>query len=236
MEFEEYFSFEAIVGDLIRWRVKGKGTVDANGRRDVEKVLPPRRAWCRAGAKAREGVDPEAVRKQAVWRTVRRECGRQGGKRSAMRWAQNLMQLVGEVRRAVNQAGDCLVIRFGALCAEVLSLIDSRDGDLCVESFDPRIVRWFRFNAPDLLRGQLIDRTRNPDVSPAINFMACHGLLNFLSRPHFIAHSLEKKSLSVRLAEALGAMRICWSVRNRRREGRNDAVIFERFHPPTRYL
>ena len=126
--------------------------------------------------------------------------------------------------------------RFGALCAEVLSLIDSRDGDLCVESFDPRIVRWFRFNAPDLLRGQLIDRTRNPDVSPAINFMACHGLLNFLSRPHFIAHSLEKKSLSVRLAEALGAMRICWSVRNRRREGRNDAVIFERFHPPTRYL
>ena len=101
MEFEEYFSFEAIVGDLIRWRVKGKGAVDENGRRDVEKVLPPRRAWSRAGAKAREGVDPEAVRKQAVWRTVRRECGRQGGKRSAMRWAQNLMRLVDEVRRAV---------------------------------------------------------------------------------------------------------------------------------------
>ena len=126
--------------------------------------------------------------------------------------------------------------RFGALCAEVLSVVDSHDGDLCVESFDPRIVRWFRFNAPDLLRGQLIDRTRNPAVSPVINWMASRGLLNFLGRPHFIAHSLEKKSLSVRLAEALGAMRICWSVRNRRREDQNDAVIFERFHPPTRYL
>ena len=70
--FEEYFSFEAIVGDLIRWRVKGKGTVDENGRRDVEKVLPPRRVWSRAGAKERKGVDPEDVRKQAIWRTVRR--------------------------------------------------------------------------------------------------------------------------------------------------------------------
>lgn len=101
MEFEEYFSFEAIVGDLVRWRVKGKGTVDENGRRDVERVLPPRRAWSRVGAKAREGIDPEAVRKQAIWRTVRRKCGGQGEKRSAMRWAQNLVQLVHEVQGAV---------------------------------------------------------------------------------------------------------------------------------------
>ena len=38
MKFEEYFSFEAIVGDLIRWRVNGKGTRDENGRRE-------RRQW-----------------------------------------------------------------------------------------------------------------------------------------------------------------------------------------------
>ena len=61
MTFEEYFSFEAIVGDLIRWRVKGEGAFDENGRRDVEKVLPPRKAWSRAGAKERDGVDPEVV-------------------------------------------------------------------------------------------------------------------------------------------------------------------------------
>ena len=75
MKFEEYFSFEAIVGDLIRWRVNGKGTPDENGRRDVEKVLPARKAWCRAGVKERKGVAPEVVRRQAIWRTVRRMCG-----------------------------------------------------------------------------------------------------------------------------------------------------------------
>ena len=74
MKFEDYFSFEAIVVDLIRWRVKGKGCPDENGRRDVEKVLPARKAWSRAGAKERKGVAPEEVRRQAIWRTVKRAC------------------------------------------------------------------------------------------------------------------------------------------------------------------
>ena len=126
--------------------------------------------------------------------------------------------------------------RIGALCSRALSVIDSHQGELCVESFDPRVVRWFRFNAPDLLRGQLIDRTPNPAHSPVINWMAERGLLNFLGRPHFIAHSLAAKSLPVRLAEALGAMRVCWTARDRRRENGSDAVIFERFRPPVRYL
>ncbi len=126
--------------------------------------------------------------------------------------------------------------RIPALCSRVLSIMDEHEGQMCVESFDPRVVRWFRFNAPDLLRGQLIDRTDNPAVSPAVNRMATRGLLNFLGRPHFIAHSLAKKAFPVRLAELLGAMRVCWTARNRGRERQNDAVIFERFRPPVRYL
>ena len=123
MAFKEYFSFEAIVGDLIRWRVKGKGTFDENGRRDVEMVLPPRKAWSRADAKARKGVDPEIVRKQAIWRTVRRECDeigkccqppsprlRRSGcgnvasfnvANSQLRWVESLMRLVDEVQEVV---------------------------------------------------------------------------------------------------------------------------------------
>ena len=62
MKFEEYFSFEVIVKDLIRWRVKGKRKKDEKGRRDVEMVLPPRKMWSRAGVKEREGIAPEVVR------------------------------------------------------------------------------------------------------------------------------------------------------------------------------
>ena len=66
MKFEEYFSFEAIVGDLVKWRVAGK---------DVGGTLPPRKMWSRAGVKERKGVAPDVVRRQAIWRTVRRACG-----------------------------------------------------------------------------------------------------------------------------------------------------------------
>ena len=70
MRFEEYFSFEAIVGDLIRWRLRGK---------DLGGVLPPRRDWLRAGLKGRKGVPSEVVRRQAIWRTVMRACGAELG-------------------------------------------------------------------------------------------------------------------------------------------------------------
>lgn len=99
MRFEEYFSLEAIVSDLIRWRVKGKGTVGADGRRDVEKVLPPRKAWSRAGVKARKGVYPEVVRRQSIWRRVMRLCNSES--LGETEWGQNLLSLVKEVRETV---------------------------------------------------------------------------------------------------------------------------------------
>ena len=113
MKFEEYFSFEAIVGDLVKWRIAGK---------DVGGTLPPRKMWSRASVKERKGVDPAVVRKQAIWRTVRRACGDVGeccqcgnvgescqcGNVAStnvanyqLRWVRNLMRLVEEVQGAV---------------------------------------------------------------------------------------------------------------------------------------
>ena len=99
VRFEEFFSREAIVSDLIRWRVKGKGTVGADGRRDVEKVLPPRKAWSRAGAKARKGVYPDVIRRQSILRRVKRLCN--SGTLGETEWGQNLLSLVKEVRETV---------------------------------------------------------------------------------------------------------------------------------------
>ena len=107
MEFEEYFSFEAIVRDLVKWQVAGK---------DVGGMLPPRKMWRRAGVKDRQGVDPAIIRKQAILRTVRRALGRGGhdkhgrdGARPSLRgqgldetnWGRKLLALVEDVQTAV---------------------------------------------------------------------------------------------------------------------------------------
>lgn len=67
MNFDEYFSFEAILGDLIRWRIKG---------RDVDKTLPARKDWKRAGIHGREKMSSADVRREAI-----RRIGRAGGRR-----------------------------------------------------------------------------------------------------------------------------------------------------------
>jgi glycerophosphoryl diester phosphodiesterase len=123
------------------------------------------------------------------------------------------------------------------LCGKVLRLMDERGGRYCVESFDPRIVRWFRKNAPDILRGQLVapvrdlqDETGRPQA-----FLISRVLTNFFTRPHFIAHKLGKKSLGVRLCETLGALRFAWTCRSGGDGAGSDAIIFEDYLPPPQF-
>lgn len=107
----------------------------------------------------------------------------------------------------------------------------------CVESFDSRIVLWFRLNAPDLYRGQLANVLDDYDKSfPWIlRFLTSHCLFNFGGRPHFIAYGLgdKKKPLTVRLAEKLGAKKVCWTSHDPDDKNENDTVIFEFYNPPT---
>lgn len=116
------------------------------------------------------------------------------------------------------------------LCKKTYELISAYRGDICIESFDPFIVSWFRFHAPDMLRGQL-SSDRFKDQPPVRGFMLSHCLMNFVSRPHFIAYKLTKRPLSVRFAELLGAMKVAWTSHDPRSEKGQDAVIFEFYRP-----
>lgn len=127
------------------------------------------------------------------------------------------------------------------LCRKGLALMRAYSGPFCIESFDPRIVCWFRKNAPDILRGQLTDRPCNfkGQANPIAAFALGHLFTNVLARPQFIAHGPGKKTWSARLAESMGALRFCWTVRPgddiAAKQEENDAVIFEFYHPETKF-
>jgi len=128
------------------------------------------------------------------------------------------------------------------LCRKTRDILSSYSGPVCVESFDPRIVCWFRLHAPQYMRGQL--SCPKEDYKPAysdpvafildpVAFILSNGLLNFLGRPNFIAYKIGPKGLLVRLTEFLGAVRACWTSRAVGvNENGNDMVIFEYYHPP----
>ena len=125
-----------------------------------------------------------------------------------------------------------------ALCQGVRDALREYAGDICVESFDPTILRWWRRNAPEVLRGQLSCPREQfgASVSKPKAAILSRLLTNFLCRPQFIAYGLEgKKPLTVRLCEAMGAMKVCWTSHTPSHEDDNDTVIFEFYRPIRRF-
>lgn len=124
------------------------------------------------------------------------------------------------------------------LCERAYEMICAYEGDLCVESFDPMIVRWFRRHAPEVLRGQLscTEEAFGKSLREPRSFVLAHLLTNFLCRPQFIAYGITKrKPLTVRLCERMGAMRVAWTSRSRVNEENSDVVIFEYYRPEKRF-
>lgn len=124
------------------------------------------------------------------------------------------------------------------LCRKTYDILQDYNGDVCIESFNPLIVAWFRFHGKDLVRGQLAMPMREYDkdsASPAMAFALSRGLTNFIARPQFEAYEIGFRPLSIRLAEKLGAMAIGWTSHKTKSEKHRDGVIFEFYKPKTRF-
>lgn len=123
------------------------------------------------------------------------------------------------------------------LCKVALPILRNYKGKFCVESFNPILIRWFRKNAPDVIRGFLSKRfTEEDHVSPALGVILSALLTNCLCRPDFIAYQqTDRRHPMFKLCRKLGAMAIAWTVHNQEETDSCtddfDTVIFEGFLP-----
>lgn len=125
------------------------------------------------------------------------------------------------------------------LCEKTNQLLEDYHGNVCIESFNPLIVAWFRFHEPDLVRGQLATTWRDyaeSGIRGLKAFVLHNTLLNVVARPQFIAYRIGYRPPLVRLCCALGALNIGWTSHEPRNEKGRDAVIFEFYRPKQRYL
>ena len=151
---------------------------------------------------------------------------------------QHKIPLFTEVLDVYNAAGPMVLEiktcpRKYELCQKVYELLKDYNGDVCIESFDPRIVGWWKKNAPEYIRGQLAQPMEKYDNQPKIlAFLLSNGLTNFIARPHFIAYHIGKKPLGIKIAEKMGAMKFSWTSREAGQQNKNDdGVIFEHYEP-----
>jgi len=100
--------------------------------------------------------------------------------------AQALAVIDGKVPLIVELKGETNDISVAPIAAEIL---DEYVGDYCVESFNPFILKWFKNCRPDIVRGQLSCAFSKDGKKGPKYFLLEHLMLNFVSRPDFIAYS-----------------------------------------------
>jgi len=75
------------------------------------------------------------------------------------------------------------------LCKLTMDVVDRFSPVLCIESFDPQVVQWFKVNRPEIVRGQLACRHSFDPKHPDLKKLASGNLvLNFYGKPDFIAY------------------------------------------------
>lgn len=125
------------------------------------------------------------------------------------------------------------------VCSYVCEHIDRYTGKVCIESFSPFIVKWFRERRPDIIRGQLsTDFIKDGGLSFVSAVIMKHLLLNFLGRPDFIAYNFTHCSIGLRLCrDIFKPLVVAWTVRSEsgliQAKIHNQAYIFENFIPKT---
>lgn len=129
---------------------------------------------------------------------------------------------------------------YARLCSKVCSLLDHYKGVYCLESFDPRCIRWLKKHRPDLIRGQLAEnffRTQGCKLPWMVKFLVSNQMLNFLTRPDFIAYKYaDRKHISNLICRKLWHIPgVSWTIKDEKQllDAKKDdwLPIFEGFLP-----
>jgi len=130
-----------------------------------------------------------------------------------------------------------------AVCSTLWERLKAYDGPLCMESFDPRAVSWFRKNAPQVIRGQLaFNHTRvQRGATPAkrrLNLFIASMFQNVIARPDFISYEAATESphsVPMNIIRLFRPHMACWTIRSKEEleaaKNRYDLFIFEGFRP-----
>jgi glycerophosphoryl diester phosphodiesterase len=125
------------------------------------------------------------------------------------------------------------------LCKTVSEILKDYKGVYCIESFNPFGLIWYKKHLPEVVRGQLAtDFGREKIEGNKLQyFILKHLLMNFLSKPDFIAyHHIYKKGLSFTICRKLYRVKtIAWTIQTQEEYNKSrkyyELFIFDSFIP-----
>ncbi len=129
----------------------------------------------------------------------------------------------------------------GPLEQKVVDALSHYQGNYCIESFNPFIVRWFRVNAPHIVRGQLSTDYQSAKMAGWKKRLLKKLAFSKWNGSQFIAYDAEcitKVKAVKRFAKRIPIL--CWTIKSQQQldklSNHFDNIIFDSFVPERRDL
>ena len=129
-------------------------------------------------------------------------------------------------------------VKVASSCEKIDALLRAYQGAYCIESFNPLVLWWFRFHHGSVVRGQLSSNFRKDGgYTHVMYFFMTHLLLNFLTKPDFIAYNHKfYKEPGRRICKKLyRCPAAAWTIQSQKdleaMRGDFDVFIFDSFRP-----
>lgn len=130
---------------------------------------------------------------------------------------------------------------YNELAAATCAMLDRYQVNYCIESFDPRCLRWLKKHRPEIVRGQLsgdlVHHSEGSGQSKLTLFLLSNLLMNFMGKPDFIAYNhFDRTGLALRWCKRFYKVQeVSWTVRSKQDmlalEKDKCLIIFEQFDP-----
>lgn len=125
-----------------------------------------------------------------------------------------------------------------SLCPAVQRMLSGYRGVYCIESFNPLALLWYRRHHKEVMRGQLSTNFRHDgNYKNLFHFFLTHLLMNWVTRPDFIAYNCRfKEEPGRRICRKLYKnLAVAWTVKNQKQleslKKDFDLFIFDSFIP-----
>lgn len=119
------------------------------------------------------------------------------------------------------------------LCELVKAELENYNGDFSIQSFNALILNKIKTCMPNAIRGQISTKFNSGKKSKIV---AEYLLLNFLSRPHYIAYNWQyQNNISLNILKKLGIKTVAWTINSEESLNASkdnfDAIVFEHCDP-----
>ena len=82
----------------------------------------------------------------------------------------------------------------GELETHLMNILNNYQGKYAIQSFNPKVLYWFKRNYPNILRGQLSMKYHKHNLSTLKKYILSNMLFNTITKPNFISYKYNELS------------------------------------------